>query len=536
MRLDTIEDVAALALPPDEDLIELEQRIDAELRLREAAEEAGINLATFMRAAWRLLEPRRELRWNWHLDVLCSVLERVTRGEIKRVVINIPPGYMKSMLVSVFWPSWEWLTNPWLRIQCLSAADSNVTRDARKMRIIVQSDWYQRLARAVAAANPSIPLWKFGPKAEERWFENTATGLRQSITIGSQITGARAHRQVIDDPHDASDVLGTPDQVDRALSRTIDRVESVLSSRIEAEDGKESFVLIMQRLHDNDLTGYWLIRYPDTVHVCLPMHYDASHPNVCPLDPRTEDGELLHPEYQDEDTVDEKAKGIARVGGQVYAQHEQRPRPATGTLYRAEDWRVYEVEPHRVQVDDVAISIDPNVKETRHGSYFCAHVWGRRFRVNGHRRSAGAFDRFLLDRYSARVDHDEAFEAMRRLRLAWPTCTTIAIEDKANGPALASMLAKEFSGVVLVPRVSTVSKEVFNQVYGVPPCRAGEVYLPLPEHAPWIHEVRERVERFPSTPNDDADSMAIMFYQWGQVSQERGFMGNLQAFGFLGKS
>lgn len=533
MRLESLDDLQLLRLPPEDELVELEQRLDAELRLRSAASEAGISLASFTKGAWRLLEPRRELRWNWHLDVMCDVLERVTRGEIRRLIINIPPGFMKSLMVSVFWPSWEWLTNPWLRIQCLSAADSNVTRDARKMRAVVSSQWYTRLARAIAAgSNGKVPPWQFGPKAEERWYENTATGLRQSLTIESKITGARAHRQVIDDPHDASEVLGTPDQADRNLAKTIDRVEGVLSSRIEAEDGSESFVLIMQRLHDNDLTGYWLTTYPDTVHVCLPMHYDASHPNLSPLDQRTEDGELLHPAYQDAAVVAEKAVGLTRKGGQVYAQHEQRPRPSTGTLYRPGDWREYDTEPWRLTVDDIGMAIDPNVKETRHGSYFCAQVWGRRYRSNG--SVIQAFDRFLLDRYSARVDHDEARAAVIRLRHAWPSCSTIAIEDKANGPALASDLKQQFGGVVLVPRVSTVSKEVFSQIHGVPPCRAGETYLPIAEHAQWIHEFRERVERFPATPNDDADTMAIMFYEWARVGEESGFVRNVNAFGFLG--
>lgn len=467
---------------------------------------------------------------------MCEALEAVSRGEIKRLIINIPPGLMKSLLVSVFWPAWEWLSNPGLRVQCLSSSDYNVVRDAGKMRDILLSEWYRELSAAISAAG-NAPTWRFGPKAAEKNFVNTETGYRQSITIGSLITGARAYRQIIDDPHDAEAVLGTPEQAEAKLGKTIDRVEGVLASRIEAPgDGEASYVLIMQRLHDNDLTAYWLKTYPDeTVHICLPMHFDQDHPFRCEHDPRIEEGELLHPAFMDEAEVERKARALQRKGSQVYAQHEQRPRPATGTLYRAEDWNVYEVHPLDLVLDDEWMSIDPNVKETKHGSYFCAHVWGRKFRSSGHGPSRLAFNRYLLDRYSARVDHDEAFEAVKRLRYAHPNVKGIVIEDKANGPALASMLRGLFPGVVLYPRVSTQSKEVFNQVNGVPPCRAGEVFLPLPEYAPWVHEVRERVERFPATPNDDADTMAIMFAHWSADAVDgSGFTRNVNAFGFLG--
>ena len=183
------------------------------------------------------------------------------------------------------------------------------------------------------------------------------------------------------------------------------------------------------------------------------------------------------------------------------------------------------------------MAIDPNVKETKKGSFFCAQVWGRRWRQqNG---MAAGFDRFLLDRIVGRWEHHEAKEAVKRMRWAWPTCSTIAIEDKANGPALASDLRQLFSGVVTVPRRSDRSKEVFNQVQGVPPIKAGEVYLPLPEHAPWVHDFRAQVERFPSIPNDDADTLSIMFMHWDgdrmkqETTPQQQLAGNLAALSFL---
>lgn len=518
------EEMLRAPLPPADDLLVLEQAIEAEEAIHEVAEQATISLGEFVKRAWHLVEPRDELVWNWHLDIICDRLERVSHGEIRRLVINVPPGCMKSLLVSVLWPAWEWLHNPWMRLQCLSAADSNVTRDAGKMRRIVKSKWYRRLVRALEKSG-GPEAWKI-EKDTERYYDNGATGVRQSITIGSEITGARAYRQIIDDPHDIDDVLGTPDQVERNLARTVDRVEKVLASRIQSQRG-ESFVLIMQRLHENDLSSIWLGK-EDCEAVVLPMRYDPNHEHVCADDPRTELGELLQPDLYDEERIRKDEAGFGDLGPAMFGQ---RPRPLEGGTYKAEYWREYEGAPRDLILDDIGIAIDPNVKETKHGSYFTAAVWGRRFRMNGH--GPAGFDRFLLAEYRARAEYIDALEEVIRLRFSWPQCSVIAIEDKANGPAMASALQRKFSGVILVPRVSTQSKEVYNQVHGVPPCRAGEVFLPTADHAHWIHDWRAEHERFPATPNDRPDTTALMFDHWAE-GQRTAMDLNLDAFAFLG--
>ena len=88
---------------------------DGQIERSEKRRRVEASLATFVKEAWPLVEGENELQWNWHLDVLCGVLERVSSGEIKRLIINISPGTMKSLLTSVFWPAWEWGQRPWLR-------------------------------------------------------------------------------------------------------------------------------------------------------------------------------------------------------------------------------------------------------------------------------------------------------------------------------------------------------------------------------------------------------------------------------------
>ena len=107
-------------------------------------------LVNFVEQAWHVIEPAEEYKHNWHIDVICEHLEAVTRGEIKNLLINVPPGTMKSILVSVMWPAWEWTQNPALRYFGVSYDESLSIRDAMKCRDIITSEWYQRLWPNVA--------------------------------------------------------------------------------------------------------------------------------------------------------------------------------------------------------------------------------------------------------------------------------------------------------------------------------------------------------------------------------------------------
>jgi len=101
------------------------------------------NLADFVKQAWPILEPSTPLKWGWVMDAICEHLEAVTRGEIKRIVINVPPGTSKSLLTSVLWPSWEWIKRPELRYLATAHKQDIAIRDNTKARRLIQSDWYQ---------------------------------------------------------------------------------------------------------------------------------------------------------------------------------------------------------------------------------------------------------------------------------------------------------------------------------------------------------------------------------------------------------
>ena len=143
------------------------------------------SLAHFAQRAWHVLEPAAELKWGWALDAICLHLEAVTNGEILRLLMNVPPGSMKSLLTGVIWPAWEWGPRgmPEMRFVGTAHEETLAIRDNRKCRDLITSDWYQKLWQIEMAADLN----------GKREFGNTKKGFRQARSFTS-MTGVRGDR------------------------------------------------------------------------------------------------------------------------------------------------------------------------------------------------------------------------------------------------------------------------------------------------------------------------------------------------------
>lgn len=277
------------------------------------------SLADFVKQAWHVLEPGQPYIHGWHVDAICEHLEAVTRGDISRLLINVPPGTMKSTLVSVFWPAWEWgpVGLPHMRFIGASHEQGLAIRDARKMRRLIMSDWYQ--AR--------WPLALAGDQNEKLYYENAKTGFRQACAVKS-MTGRRGDRVAWDDPHSVEASL-SPVERETAL-----RVfQETLPTRLNNPDSS-AIVIVMQRLHEADVSGFILAGDYGYEHLCLPMEYEPDRHCVTSIgfeDPRKEDGELLFPERFPREVVerDKKIMGPMAVAGQF----QQRPAPRGGGFF-----------------------------------------------------------------------------------------------------------------------------------------------------------------------------------------------------------
>jgi hypothetical protein len=276
----------------------------------EAIRQRCTTLAGFIREAWPVLEPAQPYVHGWHIDVLCQHLEAITDGQITRLLINIPPGTMKSLVASVFWPAWEWGPRglPSMRYLTTSYAEKFVKRDSRRMRDLVQSEWFSSLW-------PEIELNRSG----EMSFANSKMGNREGMAFAS-LTGGRGDRVIIDDPH-STETAESP--AERATTTRIFR-ESV-PTRLN-NPATSAIVVIMQRLHEKDVSGQILDLGLGYEHLMLPMEFEPERrcrTSIGFEDPRTEDGELLFPERFPRAVVerDKKILGSYAVAG----QQQQRP-------------------------------------------------------------------------------------------------------------------------------------------------------------------------------------------------------------------
>lgn len=302
---------------------EAEERKEAERRRLErdffAIRERCESLAGFVREAWHVLEPNTPLVWNWHLDALCAHLEAITDGRINRLLINVPPGSSKSMIVSVLWPAWEWGPGARrsLRYLTTSFAEDSVKRDTRKHRDLTLSEWYRSLW-------PEVVLVRTG----EMSFANRDTGTREGTPFGS-LTAKRGDRLIIDDPHSTKTAES---EAERAA--TVRQFREGALNRLNDQE-RSAIVVVMQRLHEQDVSGAILKLGMGFEHLMLPMEFEPGRSVVTKIgfrDPRTEDGELLDPVRFPRKVVDDLKKGL---GSYAYAgQYQQRPAPREGGLFK----------------------------------------------------------------------------------------------------------------------------------------------------------------------------------------------------------
>jgi predicted phage terminase large subunit-like protein len=358
-------------LPPSE--LQWLERATARLEFLESKQAAEDSLAEFICQAWHIVEPGAPYVHGWHIDAICDHLEAVTYGDLNRLLINVPPGMMKSLCLNVFWPAWEWGPRniPHHRFVCTSHSQNLAIRDSTKMRRLVQSDWYQK------RWGDRVKLT--GDVNAKTKFENMATGFREAVAFES-MTGVRGDRVTIDDPHSV-DSAGS----DAMRASTVDTFLEAVPTRLN--NPKESaIVVIMQRLHEGDVSGVILDKGLGYEHLMLPMEFDPARKCYTSIgfeDPRTEEGELLFPERFPREVVerDKLVMGPYAVAGQF----NQSPSPRGGGIIKREWWRLYDEEEaasHGVKdgafppMDFIVASLDPAYTEKKENDPSALTIWG----------------------------------------------------------------------------------------------------------------------------------------------------------------
>lgn len=277
------------------------------------------SLSGFTKRAWRHVDPQPYVH-GWHMDALAEHLEATVSGSILRLLINVPPGTSKSTLTSVFFPAWLWGPYGWPQARFIGASYEQglATRDNRRNRQLVESEWYQS-------------HWEVeftGDQNEKTYFENTAKGFRQASAVKS-MTGRRGDFVVWDDPLSPEKAYS---QVERETANRV--FAETLPSRL-IDPKKSVIIIIMQRLHEADVSGYILARDLGYEHLCLPMEFEPDRKCATSIgfeDPRKESGELLFPERFPREVVDRDKSVMGSFA--VAGQFQQRPVPREGGMFK----------------------------------------------------------------------------------------------------------------------------------------------------------------------------------------------------------
>ncbi len=425
------------------------------------------DFAYFIKCAWSVVEPVTPLQWNWHIDTICGYLDAYHNNKLpnKRLIINVPPGTLKSLIVSVFYPAWIWCTRPDIRILAFANADRLATRDSLKMKQVVTSEWYQK----------KWPLGLQQDQNEKTLFVNAKNGQRQSQGITSQITGFRGDLVILDDLLDARDSFS-----DVARENVNNIWDQSLPTRIN-DPATSGFILIMQRLAHLDLTGHLLKKTKTKwTHLVIPMRYegddtynagrDIGRPEL--NDPRTKKGELLFPQRFTEEVVQGLEEELGEHGTQ--GQLQQRPSALGGGIIKNHWWRIWPDDQPFPTCTHVFHSWDTAFSEadSKRAAYSACTRWGIFWHDQRERYCIMA-----LGMWFERLGFDELRRKVKEFDKKYKPDINL-IEKKATGITLIQELKRATPGKV---RAYTPGKgeDKISRIHSISPMlESGQCYVP----------------------------------------------------------
>jgi len=319
-------------------------------------------LYEFVKYFWHVLEPKTPFVDGWSVRAICEHLEAVTYGTINRLLINVPPGFSKSLVTNVFWPAWIWgpMDLPHTRIIGFSYAAHLTERDNGYFRNLIQSAEYQDLYGS-RFASTAIGVEKIS---------NDKTGWKFASSVGGVGTGARSDIVCLDDPHNIKD-----GESDIIRSKTVRWFDEAMSNRLN-DLKKSAIVVIMQRVHEDDVSGHIITHEDDYVHLCIPMEFDGRRCSTIIgwEDPRTELGELAWPERYPESVLTRSRRNEFLWAG----QYQQSPEPRGGGIFKRKYWQMLEVPFGKLppKMEYVVASLDSAYTKKEHNDPSGFSVWG----------------------------------------------------------------------------------------------------------------------------------------------------------------
>lgn len=471
--------------------------------------DVGRRLYSFVRIFWRLIEPAEPFQDNWHIGAVCEFLEAWHARQFRYGVLNLPPGTGKSLLTDVFYPSWAWAKQPGRKyMNCAFDADLCL-RDAVKVQTILTSEIYQ-------LAWPETRL-RDGENGARGDVWTTMGGYRYSTSpLGKGGLGRHFHDVSINDPINPKHVLDarTSAEFGAGLAAAQEWINTTMTTR-RVDPARFGAMLTMQRLVEGDPAGVALDRGWE--HLCLPMRYEPrAHwirgDHSARLDPRTQSGELLHPERYPESAVRELEQGLSHHAS---AQLQQNPIPRTGGLLEEQHLSRQWIEPPRngywIQVWDFAAKGTEATHSAVHGALWCSgecETWHELANTIAD-RDRGEEPVTVLVRGPKEIryflvaeawgiwtvpESEHQFEAIQEDEL-WAQAAARIVEAKAAGIGIIQRYERKFTGVVAFHEINDECKELAQlskldrHRANLGEYHAGRVLLP-----PWYRTIPDPID------------------------------------------
>jgi predicted phage terminase large subunit-like protein len=438
-------------------------------------------LASFIQAAFGIVNPGVEYKHNYHIEAIAHRLEQCLRGETKRLIITIPPRHLKSLCVSVAYPAFVLGHDPTRRIIAASYSSELADNLSRQFRAVVGSREYRRLF-------PNVRI----KRDTEIEFLTSKGGFRYATSVGGTLTGIGGTDIIIDDPLKPEDAMSKV-----AREAVISWFKTTLSTRLD-DKRKGIIILVMQRLHVDDLVGHILQNEGEHwVHLDLPAIADEPQ-EIAKGNRRLHKrllGDVLHPEREPMELLQQQK---ATMGSAAFAaQYQQRPVPPEGNLIKAEWLRSYDVLPEKESLDQVVQSWDSAAKSGELNDYSVCLT----FFVHKN-------EFYLIDVLRRRLAYPDLKKQVVAQRDRF-SANVVLIEDAGHGTALIQDLRGSGLHAIgirsdkdKITRMSAQSAKI----------EAGQLLLPT--KAPWLEDFKAEILAFPAGRYDDQVDALSQFLGW----------------------
>lgn len=449
------------------------------------------NFSTFVAKSFFTVSPGTKYLHNWHISLIAEKLRQIEDGKITRLIINIPPRYLKSICISVSWSAWLMGHNPATKIMTASYSQSLSNKHSQDCRVLMSSPWYKKLF-------PETIINK-GENQKSK-FVTSKRGFRFATSTGGTATGEGGDYLIIDDPQN-------PNKINSKKYRqsTIQWFEQTFISRLNNKQ-TGAIVIVMQRLHEEDLCGYLLENKKEQWDLLkLPAIYEQPTTLTEPYLITKQPGSVLHEEREDITALN---KLKAELGEYNFAaQYQQTPIPSKGCIIQ-KSWFNYFSSKQNVKFKQIIQSWDTAIKAKEESDYSVGITIG--VNDNGY---------YLLDIQRIKAEYPELITALQNFSNKWNP-QAILIEDKGSGQSLIQSL-KPLIKTAIIP-IRPKFDKLTRFARHSPLFEAGKIFIDC--KANWRITLEQELISFPKSPHDDqVDSLsqALEYLETKKIAQIR---------------